>query len=70
MTESERPTPYDETVARLEPGTVMIVRDASLTSIAISQRRAADALERIADALCRWGDGDDADTGKDAPKDG
>ena len=37
---------YIETVARLEPQIAMVDRDATLTSIAISLKRIADALER------------------------
>ena len=39
---------YQGTVARLEANIVMVDRDAALASLAISTKRAADALERIA----------------------
>lgn len=42
---------YLDTVRRIEPDVHPLDRDGALASIAISQRRQADALSRIADAL-------------------
>jgi hypothetical protein len=52
MKSSERPDPYRDILKRMEPDLAMVERDAALASIAIS-------LRRIADALCRWGEGDE-----------
>lgn len=42
---------YQETVERIEPDVHPLDRDGALASIAISQKRQADALERLADCF-------------------
>lgn len=44
--EAQRDQDYLETVARLEPEISMVDHDAALTSIAVSLKRIADALEQ------------------------
>lgn len=49
--EGERADAYLKTIERLEPNIAMIDASAFYASVAISQKRQADALEKIANAL-------------------
>ena len=53
--------PIDDIMRRLEPASIVDYARRNLHLSEVASLSSAISLRRIADALCRWGDGDEAD---------